>query len=156
MKALVVFDSVFGNTAQVARAMAEALGEGATAKAVREATAEDLVGLELLLVGSPTRAFRPTPATVAWLKDLPAGRLHGVQVAAFDTRADLAEVKSGLLRRMIDLFGYAASPISKRLVQKGGTLAMAPQGFLVKGTEGPLVEGELERAAAWARKAAGR
>jgi flavodoxin len=156
MKALVVYDSVFGNTAKVAQAIGGALGgagEVAT-KQVAEVRPEDLVGLALLVVGSPTRAFRPTPAMVAWLKGLPAGRLHGVKVAAFDTRIDPEDTKSGFLRFMVKLFGYAAEPISKRLVKKGATVAMSPQGFFVVGTEGPLKDGELERAAEWGRKIA--
>ena len=154
MKALVVYDSVFGNTAQVARAMAAAL-EGAAAKQVGEVTAEDLAGLDVLLVGSPTRAFRATPAMSAWLKGLSAGRLVGVQVAAFDTRADVEQIKNRFLSFMVKLFGYAAPRLSKGLVRKGGALALPPEGFVVLGTEGPLKEGELERAAAWARRAAG-
>jgi len=55
---------------------------------------------------------------------------------------------------MVKLFGYAAEPIAKRLGRKGGELAVTPEGFLVEGTEGPLKEGELERAAAWAERIA--
>lgn len=44
----------------------------------------------------------------------------------------------------------AAGPIAKRFVKKGGDLAVPPEGFFVAGTEGPLKEGELERAADWA------
>jgi len=53
---------------------------------------------------------------------------------------------------MVRLFGYAAAPIAKRLKSKGGELVLAPEGFVVKDTEGPLKEGELDRAAAWARQ----
>ena len=52
------------------------------------------------------------------------------------------------------IFGYAAKPIADRLEKKGGQLAVPPEGFYVTDTEGPLVEGELERAAEWARKIA--
>jgi hypothetical protein len=50
------------------------------------------------------------------------------------------------------VFGYAAKPISEKLRKKGGELIIAPEGFFVKDVEGPLKEGELERAAAWARE----
>jgi flavodoxin I len=52
----------------------------------------------------------------------------------------------------VKLFGYAAEPIAAKLQKKGGTLAAPPEGFFVGGTEGPLKEGELERAAQWARR----
>jgi flavodoxin len=60
MKALIVYDSVFGNTAKVAQAMAEALQTSAVP--VSRVTADMLRGVDLLIVGSPTRSFRPTPA----------------------------------------------------------------------------------------------
>jgi hypothetical protein len=55
---------------------------------------------------------------------------------------------------MVKLFGYAAKPIANRLTKKGGVLTMEPEGFFVEGTEGPLTDGELERAAAWAQRIA--
>jgi hypothetical protein len=53
---------------------------------------------------------------------------------------------------MVKLFGYAAAPIAKQLTKKGGELAVAPEGFFVAGTEGPLKEGEFTRAAEWAKR----
>jgi flavodoxin len=154
MKALVVYDSVFGNTEKVAQAMGDALGSQAEVQAMRvgDVRPEHLSGLDALIVGSPTRAFSPTPAIKGWLRGLPARSLEGVRVAAFDTRVSLEEVDSALLTFMVKLFGYAAEPIGKRLVRKGGKPAMPPEGFIVEGTEGPLREGELERAADWARQ----
>lgn len=55
---------------------------------------------------------------------------------------------------MVGLFGYAAEPIAKRLKKAGGKEAAAPAGFIVTDTEGPLQDGELERAADWARQIA--
>jgi hypothetical protein len=51
---------------------------------------------------------------------------------------------------MVSVFGYAAKPIADRLVRKGGELVGEPMGFIVLDAEGPLKEGELERAASWA------
>jgi hypothetical protein len=53
---------------------------------------------------------------------------------------------------MVKLFGYAAKPIADRLQEKGGELVEPPEGFYVRGTEGPLLEGELSRAAEWAQR----
>jgi flavodoxin len=157
MKALVVYDSVFGNTEKIARSMAQALGAAGTVdiRKVDQARPEQLAGADLVVVGSPTRAFRPTPALSAWLKALPAGILKGKKVAAFDTRISVADANSAILSVMVKLFGWAAAPIGQRLVAKGGTLAGTPEGFYVKASEGPLKDGEEARAAAWVRRIAG-
>jgi flavodoxin len=154
VKALVVYDSFFGNTEKIAREIARSLGECTQAEAVRvtDVRPEHLTGLDLLVAGSPTRAFSASPAFKAWLKSLRPGSLKGVKVAGFDTRADLSVVKSRVLPVFVNVFGYAAEPIAAELVKKGGTQAIAPGGFLVSDKEGPLNEGELERAAAWARQ----
>jgi flavodoxin len=153
MKALVVYDSVFGNTEKVAQAIGAALGE-VQALRVGNVQPEHLAGITVLVVGSPTRAFRPTPATVSFLKGLPAGSLKGVRVAAYDTRM-LVDEAPAILKFFVKIFGYAADPMLKLLVKKGGDAALQPEGFFVAGTEGPLKEGELERAAAWVKPLAG-
>ncbi len=149
MKSLVVYDSVFGNTEKVAQAMATAIG-GQAIK-IDALGADALEGVALLLVGSPTRAFRPTPAISTWLKGLPAGKLAGVRAAAFDTRISVEDANSAILRVMVKLFGWAAKPIAKGLAKAGGQLAAEPEGYYVGASEGPLKEGELERAVAWAQ-----
>ncbi len=153
MKALVVYDSVFGNTEQVAQAIGKALGSPGDVEVLRVSNVQSgqLAGLGLLIVGSPTRGFRPTPATTSWLKSIPAHGLKGVWVAAFDTRISMNDPVPGILRFMVKLFGYAAKPMADRLVKKGGQLAVPPEGFFVNGSEGPLKEGELARAADWAK-----
>ena len=154
MKALVIYDSVFGNTEQVAQAIGQALlAEGHEVQSLRvtEASPQQVTEVDVLLVGSPTRAFRPTPATVQFLKDIPDNGLQGVKVGAFDTRIAPEDTGSRLLSVLVRFFGYAAEPMAKRLRQKGGAQALSPEGFIVTGKEGPLREGELERAAGWAR-----
>jgi flavodoxin len=154
MKVLVLYDSVFGNTEKIAQAIGNALGSppDVETRRVGDVQPEQLVGMKLLIVGSPTRKFRPTPAITGLLKRIPRHGLQGTRVAAFDTRISMDDVDSSLLHTLVKLFGYAAEAIAGRLKKKGGTLAMPPEGFIVKGTEGPLKEGELERAAAWARQ----
>jgi flavodoxin len=154
MKALVIYDSVFGNTEKVAQAMCQALASEGDAEAVRvgDVKPEHLRGLDALLVGSPTRAFSPTPATKDFLKGLAPNSLNGVKVAAFDTRIAVEETGPAILKFLVKIFGYAAKPIANRLTQKGGTLALEPEGFFVQDTEGPLRDGELERAANWAKQ----
>ena len=155
MKALVIYDSFFGNTEQIAQAIAASLGAtgatgamGATAEVsvvkVSDVRLAQLAGLSHLIVGSPTRAFRPTPAIVEFLKSIPDGSLQGVKVAAFDTSIPKKDMPF-----FIRLGGYAAKPISEALKQKGGELVLPPEAFYVKGEKGPLKEGELARAGCW-------
>jgi flavodoxin len=153
MKALIIYDSVFGNTEQVAQAMGEALRAQGNADVLRvgDAKPEQLAGLDLLIVGSPTRAFTATPAIKQFLGSIPSGGLAGLKVAAFDTRVSVDDTGSRILRFLVGIFGYAAKPIANRLEKKGGNLAAPPEGFIVGGTEGPLKEGELARAANWAQ-----
>ena len=150
MKTLVVYDSAYGNTEKVAQAMAETLG--CEARRVTEVQPAQLKGLDALIVGSPTQKFQPLKPVKDFLKEIPAGKLNGVRVAAFDTRIALEDTNSAILNFFVKLFGYAAEPIGKRLTKKGGDLAMPPEGFYVAGTEGPLKEDELERAAAWVKQ----
>lgn len=153
MKALVIYDSFFGNTEKIAQAIGQALGAQGEVEVrrVSEVRAEHVTGVDLLVVGSPTRAFRPTPAISNFLAGLPADSLKGVKVAAFDTGISMEDAPF-ILRPFIKRFGYAAKPIADKLMRKGGKLAAPPEGFFVKGSEGPLKEGELERAADWAKR----
>lgn len=144
---LVIYDSYFGNTAQVAEAIGKALG--AVVRKVDAVQADDLSGLKVLFVGSPTRAFNPTPAIKAFLK-AQKGKLAGVKGSVFDTRIPSDGTDSGFLKFMIRLFGYADAKMAKALKQTGAGLALEPAGFAVLESEGPLAEGELERAVQWA------
>jgi len=160
VQTLVVYESFFGNTEQVAGAIGAAI-EGArgqqgevVVRKVNEVSRGDLQGIELLVVGAPTRAFRPSPGVAQWLVALPAGALQGMAVAAFDTRISPDDANSAVLRFMVKLFGWAAEKIAKRLAARGGRQVASPLGCYVLGSEGPLREGELDRAADWARQAA--
>jgi hypothetical protein len=116
---------------------------------------DQLAALSLLVVGSPTQRFRPTPAVTALLKGLPSNALQGVKVAAFDTRLTEVEIhRNRILAFFVSIYGYAARPIARLLQKKGGKLLLFPEGFLVESMEGPLLAGELERAAEWARRLA--
>jgi len=156
MKALILYDSFFGNTEQIARAVAGALGspDEVSLCKVDALPPDALKGLTLLVVGSPTRAFRPSPSIKAFLDAIPAGSLQGVNVSAFDTRISAGDTDPGFLKVMIKLFGYAAGPMGKKLQNKGGNLVMPAEGFFVKASEGPLKDGEMERAAGWGRQIA--
>jgi len=155
MKALVVYDSEFGNTEQIANTIGSTLGSTDEIEVLRvgEVKMEGLTGLELLIVGSPTQRFRPTEATSDFLKHIHANWLKGINVAAFDTRLTIKEIEgTRILPFFVRIFGYAAQPIASKLKKKGGELIASPEGFYVQGMKGPLVEGELERAADWARQ----
>lgn len=151
---LIIYDSFFGNTEQVAQAMTAGLTHQAKVSTLRidDVGLEQLTGLDILIVGSPTRAFSPTSAVTKFIDDLPPQTLQGIRVTAYDTRIATEDANSTLFSFLVRFFGYAAKPIADRLQKKGGVLALSPEGFLVQGKEGPLKEGELERAAMWVQQ----
>jgi flavodoxin len=154
MKILIIYDSFFGNTEKVAQAIGKALDSQEDVEVVRVSNVkpEHLTGLNVLVVGSPTRGFRPTPAIKSFIGSIPKQGLKGVKVAAFDTRISAKDTNSRILPPLIKLFGYAAKPVADWLKKKDGELATPPAGFFVGGREGPLKVGELERAIDWARQ----
>ncbi len=149
MKIIVIYDSVFGNTQKIAQAIGSTFGADAQVISVKDARPDLLPRMDMLIVGSPTRRFRATPATMDFLRAIPQGSLKGVKVTAFDTRLTDKAIASPIFRQIVKWAGYAAKPIAKALQAKGGTLFTAPQGFGVDKSEGPLADGELERAAQW-------
>lgn len=64
----------------------------------------------------------------------------------------LSDIESAAVRTIVRVGGYAANYIAKKLRKNGVNLIKPPEGFLVTGEEGPLKEGELERAADWAKQ----
>lgn len=143
MKILVVSDSVYGNTEKIARAIGEAITGDVKVMRAGETEPAELEGVDLLIVGAPTQAGRPTPAMMDFLNKIPGSVIKGISVAAFDTR---------ISAKWVGIFGYAAGKIASNLKKKGGNLVLNPEPFFVNGKEGPLKEGELERAAAWAQE----
>ncbi len=154
MQALVIYDSAFGNTAKIAQAIAQGLGT--EAQHIGDVDLTQLSTLDLVVVGAPTQKMGILESMKAWLDALPDGSLKGVQTAAFDTRIDPADVPSRAERFMARVFlkRFAAEPINALLTAKGGQALITPAGFFVMDTEGPLRDGELERAAAWGRQMA--
>ena len=142
MKALVIYDSQFGNTEQIAKAIGGALGAEAKVVKAGEVKPEDIASSHLIIIGSPTQGGRQTAAIKTFLDNLPADALKGKRFAAYDTRFKNVFAK---------VFGYAAPRIESAIKAKGGNTTAQPQGFFVKGTKGPLLDGELERAATWAK-----
>ena len=147
MKALVIYDSLYGNTEQIAKAIGQGIGEDAKVVRSAEADINTLGEYELIVIGAPTQAGRPMKPMQEFLDKLPPDALKDKKVASFDTRMPAKWVK---------IFGYAAPRIEKVLKQKGGNLVAPAEGFFVKGTKGPLAEGELERAANWAKTIAAK
>lgn len=156
MKAVVVYESLWGNTASIAKAIAEGLGEGARALATREATSEALAGADLVVVGAPVLGFSlPTeamraglprsesrapvppdlshPSVRSWMEALPKG---SGRFAAFETRVWWSP-------------GGAVKSIGRGMQAAGYRSAGEPGRFIVTGRYGPLKAGEIDRARAW-------
>ncbi len=136
MKSLIVYDTNYGHTRRVAEAVADGLGGRAVATA--EVRLEELSGLDLLVAGSPIVGWKPTERMLAFLAGLGRDRLKGVKAAAFDTRVKLF------------IHGDAAGKINRALEAAGAEIIEPPGFFYVKGKEGPLFEGEIEKAREWA------
>lgn len=151
MKSIILYDSAYGNTEQIARTIQKALsGKGLTRLfQVNEVNVDDIRDTDLLVVGSPTQGGRPTQLLDGFLKGIPDNALRGVKVAAFDTRFDPNEHGFGL-KLLMNVIHFAADKIAGTLRDKGGKLSVDPEGFVVEGREGPLRKGELDRAARWA------
>jgi flavodoxin len=142
MNTVVVYDSQFGNTEQLAQTIAETLRECGQVHTVRvEHTHPGLQGVDLLILGCPTQQWRPTRAMRFLLEYISLESLSHLAVACFDTRW-------GQPRWMT---GSAAGMLTKKLRKMGVSHLFPPESFLVKGMQGPLESGELERAANWAR-----
>jgi len=164
MRALIVYESIFGSTRQVAEAVAEGLGEATGVQVVGVAHAQTMLDdFDLVIVGGPTQAWgmswpstrRGAPLRVdkpgsglelepgadtgpgvrEWLASIGHAR---AKAAAFDTR-----IKSPVL-----LTGRASKGIARQLSRHGLTVVASPESFLVdKGSH--LVLGELDRARTW-------
>ena len=143
MKTLIVYDSVYGNTEKIAKAIGEGITGEVEVLRAGEVDPSKLEAFDLIIVGCPTHGGRPTPAMRDFLNKAPEPAFKGTNVAAFDTR---------LTNKLVSIFGYAAGRIAGTLKGKGGRLVVSPEGFYVKGSKGPLKEGELERAAGWAKE----
>jgi len=155
MNAVVVYESHWGNTAAVAKAIADGLGDGARSLSTAEATPDAMIGVDLIVAGAPVIAFAvpsekthdniagqtkkgPTPDLAhpsmrEWLQSLPEGSGGS---AAFETRLRFSP-------------GGATKEIIRGLERLGYRSVGEPQRYFVKGQYGPLREGELDRARAW-------
>ncbi|MFO7928670.1 MAG: flavodoxin family protein [Candidatus Humimicrobiaceae bacterium] len=139
MKALVIFDSNFGNTKKIAEAISDELGEDSKLSPVSDIDIKEIREINLLIAGSPINAWRPSKKMNEFLDSLTVNQLAGIKAASFDTR-----IKTFMS-------GDAAKKISKSLKKAGAEILTNPQPFLVKGREGPLLDGEIEKAIKWAK-----
>lgn len=161
-KALVVYESMWGNTEEVARAIAGGLQESydVVLTDVAAAPREPGPDVDLIVAGGPTHAFSMSRESTRadalhrgadhgqrgrglrdWLDALPTG-YHHQQVATFDTRVE----------KMRHLPGSAAKSAAKAAHRHGFPRAARVESFYVIDMAGPLVGGEVERAAAWGRE----
>jgi len=155
MRGLVVYESLFGNTARIAQAVVDGLKERLDVELHSVAEGKLPEGADLLVIGGPTHAFSmsrvttrqdavnqgakadPTIGLREWLEELPEG--NGTPFAAFDTRVDM-------VRR---LPGSAAKAAAKMARKRGYQSLTRPESFYVQDTPGPLLDGEAQRAEVW-------
>jgi hypothetical protein len=163
MKALVVYESMWGNTEKVARAVAQGLEDTCTVEVldVSQQVPGTLAGVDLLVVGGPTHAFsmsRPSTREDAVSRGAPTGHeARGIRewldsvpeahvaVATFDTRVD----------KVRHLPGSAAKKAGKEVRRHRLGRLVDTRSFYVGDTAGPLLDGELDRARGWGRELVG-
>jgi hypothetical protein len=160
MHAIVVYESHWGNTAAVARAIADGIGPDAKALPTDEATAEQLAGVDLIVAGAPVMAFRlPTEGTLEGLAAKPS-KGPAPDLSHPSMRAFLAALPAGHGRGAAFETGVRWSPgsatgaIESQLRRVGYSTVTRSRRFVVTGTTGPLKAGEIERAQAWGKELA--
>ena len=151
-RAVVLYESVFGNTERIARAIADGLGESCEVTLAHFGKVSgESDGADLIVLGGPTHGWgmtkpqsRRQPGSQSyevgvreWLEAAPPGR--GKTAAAFDTRFDKPRWMTG----------SAAIRIRRELEPLGYQMAKPPESFFVVHMGGPLKDGELERAKRW-------
>jgi flavodoxin len=146
MKTLVVYDSMYGFTEKIAKAIGSGIAGEIKVVRFSDVKAGEVAGCDLLVVGSPTQGGRALKSIQEWVESLLETDIKNKKTAVFDTRIPAKWVK---------LFGYASGKIGDSLKKKGANLIVQPEGFLVKGAKGPLSDGEEERAGEWGKKLAG-
>jgi hypothetical protein len=155
MEAIVVYESVWGNTAAVARAIAEGLGAGTSAYATDEVPAEKLERADLIVAGSPVFAFSlPSESTrQRILKSETDGPPPDLSHPALRTWLDAVQPGRGFAAAFETRIWWsprgATGTIEKKLAKVGYRRLLEPKRFVVKDKCGPLREGELESARAW-------
>jgi len=139
MKTLVIYDSNFGNTKIIAEELARNIVGVSKAVSVGQFKDSDLDNLDLLIVGSPINGWRPTESILKMLNSIKGKIQKGLMFTTFDTRIK------------VFYHGDAKDKLANMLKASGAKLMSESQAFYVIGKDGPLVDGELERAANWAK-----
>lgn len=150
MKKIVVYDSFFGNTAVIAEEIGKALGEDTLVIKVHALKLEMINDYDLIVIGSPTRAFSCTKEIKAFTKKIEAK--DSLKIAVFDTRMRIDEKTPKILKVLEKRFGYSNDTIDKILLKKGITPTIPSEGFYVTGNEGPLEDSEMNRSAEWIKQ----
>lgn len=143
MRTLVVYFTKFGNTQKVAEAIAESMQTKGAARLLSadKLTSADLEDVDLVIMGTPTHKMNLPEAVRPVFERLPRRILRGTPFATFDTSYKM----SAILSRFT-----AAKRLSQKLKKLGGRRIVPPETFHVEGREGPMFEGEFDRAREWA------
>jgi len=156
--ALVVFESMFGNTQAVAKAVADGLGEQGEVTVVEVADAPHTLpsGVDLLVVGGPTHAFSMSRASTRKSavgqgadseKEAQPGIREWISAVAISPDVPVATFDTKVVKPHLP--GSAAHAADRTLRHRGLRHVAGPETFYVTGTTGDLVDGELSRAKEW-------
>jgi len=156
MKALVIYESMFGNTETIARAIAAGLSETCDVTLADVNTMPRVFGTDLLVIGGPTHAFGMSrPSTREQAAQQGTVRPHAVDAGIreyLDCSPLLAGMAAAAFGTKVDkrfLLGSAAHRAQRQLRRLGCHIVLPAQSFLVGGTAGPLEVHEEKRAMEW-------
>ena len=144
MNALVVYFSKFGNTKMVAEAISARLRQRGDSRVIAwdALTAADFEPVDMVVMGSPTHKMNLPVAVRPVFERLPKKVLKGKWVAVFDTSYKMSAW----------LYAFTAGKkLARKMRKLGGRRIIPPEIFHVTEREGPLYEGELDRAGKWAQ-----
>ncbi|QMS84587.1 flavodoxin family protein [Candidatus Xianfuyuplasma coldseepsis] len=145
MKILIVYATFFGNTEKVAKMIQQHCGADAELQHVNNV--HSVIGYDMVIIGSPTRAFRPTKPIVNLVKSF--GNESTRMIAFFDTRVDPTTIEQGFVHKMMKWFGYSNDTLEKIARKKKLNVRLPSGEFCVKDSEGPLVDTIEEDVRKW-------
>lgn len=153
MKALILFRSHHGNTKQVAEAIAKELGAKGMETVVADLRRKlpDLNEFDAMLIGAPTRMARVTHRALSVLKRLSKKGWGAKPVAVFDTYGPEPATPEEMEKGRKWIIPGAAGIMRQRAQDLGLNVFDKTLRCEVAGMKGPLKDGQLEKAAVFAK-----
>lgn len=142
MDILIIYLSFYGNTGTIAERIERTLGKNTELRFFEDVKEKEIRAASLVILGSPTHKYYPPSHMREFLDALPDNLFKDKLFCVFDTRYNQPIAK----------LGSAALEVNEKIKRRGGIELLPPESFFVVDREGPLEDGEEQRAEEWARK----